>query len=92
MTVLADNDIKDKLKKLDGWKLEGNAIKKEYKRKDFVDSIGFVSKIALLAERADHHPDLLVQYNKVNITLSTHSEGGVTEKDLNLAGEIEQVK
>jgi 4a-hydroxytetrahydrobiopterin dehydratase len=92
MTVLADNDIKDKLKKLDGWKLDGNAIKKEYKRKDFVDSIGFVSKIALLAERADHHPDLLVQYNKVNITLSTHSEGGVTEKDLNLAGEIEQVK
>lgn len=92
MTVLADNDIKDKLKKLDGWKLEGNAIKKEYKRKDFVDTIGFVSKIALLAERADHHPDLLVQYNKLNITLSTHSEGGVTEKDLNLAGEIEQVK
>ncbi len=92
MTVLADNEIKERLKKLDGWELEGNSIKKEYKRKDFVDSVGFVSKIALLAERADHHPDLLVQYNKVNITLSTHSEGGVTEKDINLAGEIEQVK
>ena len=92
MTVLQENEIKDKLKDLDGWEVDGNKIKKMFKRKNFVDSIGFVSQIALLAERADHHPDILVQYNKVNITLSTHSEGGITEKDINLAGEIEQVK
>lgn len=92
MTVLEDNEIKERLKELDGWDLKGNSISKLYKRKDYVDSVGFVSKIAMLAERADHHPDILLQYNKVNVTLSTHSEGGVTDKDLSLAAEIEQVK
>lgn len=92
MTVLEDNKVEEQLKQLDGWEKDGNSIKKEFKRKDYIDTIGFVSKVAMLAERADHHPDMLVQYNKVHITLSTHSEGGITEKDLNLAREIEQVK
>lgn len=52
--------------------------------------MGLVNKIALLSERADHHPDLLIRWNKVSVALSTHSEGGITEKDLSLAGEIEK--
>ena len=52
--------------------------------------MGLVNKIALLSERADHHPDLLIRWNKVSVALSTHSEGGITEKDLSLAEEIEK--
>lgn len=92
MTVLKHDQIKDRLKDLDGWELDGDQISKLFKRKDYVDSVGFVAKVAMLAERADHHPDILLQYNKVNITLSTHSEGGVTEKDISLAAEIEKVQ
>ena len=53
--------------------------------------MGFVTKVAILAESVDHHPDILIEYSKVTITLSTHSEGGLTEKDFNLASEIEDV-
>ncbi len=52
--------------------------------------MGFVTKVGILAERVDHHPDILIEYSKVTITLSTHSEGGLTEKDFSLAGEIEE--
>jgi len=92
MTIIKNEKINEHLKGLEGWELRDKEIHTNFKRKDFIDSIGFVSRIALLAERADHHPDILVQYNKVDITLSTHSEGGVTEKDIKLAGEIEEVK
>ena len=92
MAILEKEKINEHLKNLEGWEFRDKEIHKNFKRKDFVDSIGFVSRIALLAERADHHPDIMVRYNKVDITLSTHSEGGVTEKDIKLAGEIEEVK
>ncbi|MCZ6685100.1 MAG: 4a-hydroxytetrahydrobiopterin dehydratase, partial [Candidatus Dadabacteria bacterium] len=75
----------------EGWGQEGNQIVKQFKFKNFIQSIGFVSKVAMLAERVDHHPDILIQYSKVTITLSTHSEGGLTDKDFNLASEIQKV-
>ena len=89
MPLLNDTQISENLSGLEGWERSGNEIVKSYKLKDFIASIGFVNKIAILAEKADHHPDILIQYSSVKITLSTHSEGGITEKDFNLAAEIE---
>ena len=91
MALLSENEIAEKLGTLEGWGQEGNQIVKQFKFKNFIQSIGFVSKVALLAERVDHHPDILIQYSKVTITLSTHSEGGLTDKDFNLASEIQEV-
>ena len=89
MALLSKNEIAEKLSGLEAWGLVGNQIVKQYKFKNFVGSMGFVTKVAILAERADHHPDILIEYSKVKISLSTHSEGGLTEKDFNLAKEIE---
>jgi len=91
MALLEDAEINNKLGNLNGWERSGNEIVKSYKLSNFIASIGFVNKIAILAEKADHHPDILIQYSTVKITLSTHSEGGLTEKDFNLAAEIEGV-
>ena len=91
MALLSEEKINDELRGLEGWEQNGNEIIKQFKFKNFVESVGFVNKTAILAEKADHHPDILIQYNKVNLTLSTHSEGGLTEKDFNLAREIEKV-
>ena len=91
MAILSDGEIQDKLGGLDGWERVENEITKEYKLKNYIESVGFVAKIALLAERADHHPDIVLQYNKVTVTLTTHSDGGITEKDFSLAREIEGV-
>lgn len=91
MVLLSDGELNEKLRGLDGWERKGDEITKLYKLKNYVESVGFVNKVALLAERADHHPDIMLQYNKVTITLSTHSDGGLTEKDLSLAAEIEGV-
>ena len=91
MALLSEEKIREELKGLEGWEHKGNEIVKQFKFKNFVESVGFVNKTAILAEKADHHPDILIRYNKVNLTLSTHSEGGLTEKDFNLAHEIEKV-
>lgn len=89
MGLLNDTEINNKLSGLNGWERTGNGIVKSFKLANFIASIGFVNRIAILSEKADHHPDILIQYSNVKITLSTHSEGGLTEKDFNLAGEIE---
>ena len=89
MSLLSESEITERLKALSGWERNGDEIIKVYKNKNFVESIGFVTKIAVLAEKADHHPDILIQYKNVTLTLSTHSKGGLTEKDFNLAAEID---
>ncbi|MBI2485655.1 MAG: 4a-hydroxytetrahydrobiopterin dehydratase [Deltaproteobacteria bacterium] len=90
MAVLSENEIKERLKDLEGWQLKGKEISKLYTHKDFVDAIAFVNKVAILAEKADHHPDILINYNKVTLSLSTHSQGGVTDNDFNLAKRIDK--
>lgn len=72
-----------------GWNRKSNALVKEYKFPHFRDSIVFVNRIATLADDADHHPDITIRYNKVQITLSTHDAGGITEKDLKLAEQLD---
>jgi 4a-hydroxytetrahydrobiopterin dehydratase len=87
--ALSKDDIKARLAGLYGWKLGDDEIEKEYKFGDFKQSMLFVNAVADAAEAMDHHPDIEIKYNRVEITLSTHSEGGVTEKDFRLAAQID---
>ncbi len=77
------------LENLPEWTFESNGIQKKYKFKDFVAAFGFISRVALLAEKADHHPEWSNVYNRVEIRLSTHDAGGLTDKDFALAKAIE---
>ena len=79
---LTPSDLAARLTALPGWSRAGDAIARQYSFKSFPDAIAFVTRLAFAAEAADHHPDLLVSYRKVTVTWSTHSEGGVTDKDL----------
>jgi 4a-hydroxytetrahydrobiopterin dehydratase len=72
-----------------GWALDGETIRRTFEFSDFNGAVGFVVRVALLAETANHHPDIDIRWNKVTIALSTHSEGALTAKDTDLAGQIE---
>jgi 4a-hydroxytetrahydrobiopterin dehydratase len=89
MPALPDDQVTQGLAALDGWSREGDEIVKTYELPSFPDAIAFVNRVADLAEAADHHPDLDIRYRKVRVALSTHSEGGITDKDFTLAGQIE---
>lgn len=91
MAKLSKPDLKTKLAKLDGWTGNEKGIKRSYKFKDFVESMGFVNRVALVAEKADHHPDIAISYNQVELTLVTHSEGGVTTNDTKMAATINKL-
>ncbi len=92
MTRFSEDEIKSKLSKAKGWKRVGKEIKRTYTFDDFNQSIAFVNKVASLAEKADHHPDILIQYDKVTLTLSTHDEGGLTSRDFKLAERMDGLK
>jgi 4a-hydroxytetrahydrobiopterin dehydratase len=81
MAKLNRQEVEQRLKGLNGWTLDGDAIKKQYTFKDFPEAIAFVNRLAPEAEAADHHPDILINYKRVTLTYSTHSEGGLTDKD-----------
>ena len=78
---LSRSEAEQRLKGLAGWTLEGDTIRKQYTFKDFPGAIAFVDRLAPEAEAADHHPDVLINYKRVTLTYSTHSEGGLTAKD-----------
>jgi len=86
---LKKQEIDERLSKLPGWQFIDDSIKKDYKLKDFSEAMGFVVKIALAAEKMEHHPDMTIEYNRVKIILTTHTEEGVTVKDFDLAEKIE---
>lgn len=86
---LKKQEIDARLSRVQGWQLVEDSIKKDYKLKDFSEAMGFVVKIALEAERVQHHPDITIEYNRVRIVLTTHSEEGLTAKDFDLAEKIE---
>jgi 4a-hydroxytetrahydrobiopterin dehydratase len=90
MRALSKLEVLDKLKNLEGWKLEGDSISKKYELPSFPEAMKLVNKVAELAERADHHPDIFINYRRVTLSLSTHSEGGITQKDLDLADQIDK--
>ncbi len=92
MTLLDETEARARLDALDGWTREGQVIQKTYTLDSFPEAIAFVNRIAELAERADHHPDIDVRYDRVACALSTHSEGGLTEKDFKLARQIDSAR
>jgi 4a-hydroxytetrahydrobiopterin dehydratase len=91
MAVLSDDEVKRRLTDLSGWERDGNAIKRQFKFEDFQASVDFVNRLTPAAEEMNHHPDLAISWNTVDCTLSTHSEGGLTENDFDLAKQIEQL-
>lgn len=91
MPLLSDEEMESRLGALEGWERAGDAIRREFKLDDFVGSVDFVNRITPLAEEMNHHPDLEISWNKVTVSLSTHSQGGVTENDFELASKIDSV-
>jgi 4a-hydroxytetrahydrobiopterin dehydratase len=92
MAAMSAGDINLSLQKMEGWSCTSNALHKKYTFQSFLPGIQFVNKIAEAAESAGHHPDITINYNVVSIDLSTHSEGGVTKKDFDLASKIDQIR
>ena len=81
MSLLKPEDVTERLKALDGWTLEGKAIRKQFAFQDFPEAVLFVSALVPGAEEADHHPDIEIHYKRVILSYSTHDSGGLTEKD-----------
>ncbi len=90
-TRLSDEAIAAGLAALTGWERDGDAIAKTYTFGAYLDGIAFVNGAAEAAEAADHHPDMAVGYKRVTVTLSTHSSGGISRKDLDLAAALESL-
>ena len=92
MVALKPEEIKDYLSQLkEGWSLDGDKIKKLFKFDDFVKAMEFVNKIAAVAEEAGHHPDITIQYNKVEITLWSHFISGLSMNDFIVAAKIDNI-
>lgn len=90
-TQIKSNIAQQVKEKLPTWQVKNNSLSKEFIFKNFVEAFSFMTAVALEAEKMDHHPDWSNGYNKVTISLSTHSAGGITENDLSLAGKIEKI-
>ncbi|QMU56659.1 MAG: 4a-hydroxytetrahydrobiopterin dehydratase [Candidatus Mycalebacterium zealandia] len=92
MVVLSKTEVQKRLKKLPGWKAGKSSIYTNFTLSNFSEALAFVVRTGIEAEKADHHPDILMHgWKKVKITLSTHSEGGVTKKDFALADKISKL-
>lgn len=87
-TQLTDGDITTALSTLEGWERDGDQIVRSFEFSDFVEAFGFLARVAILQEKANHHAETWGVYNKVRLTLSTHDAGGITQKDVDLATEI----
>ena len=89
MALLSDSEIQERLAQLPGWERSGEAIEKIFRRGDFVGSVEFVRSLVEPAEAMNHHPDLAISWDTVTVTISTHSEGGLTANDFELAAKID---
>jgi 4a-hydroxytetrahydrobiopterin dehydratase len=93
MTLLTKDEIIQNLSSLSSWNQDGTQITKQFQFRDFVEALSFVNKVGAEAEKMNHHPDIFIySWKKVKITISTHSEGGITKKDFQLAEKIEGLK
>lgn len=88
-SILSTKEIKEALKDLPQWEAEGKAIERTFEFEEFTEAIDFVNGVAELAEEAEHHPDIEIHFSKVRLILSTHSKGGVTDADIDLAEKID---
>lgn len=89
---LSDISIQRELGNLPGWSRRGEVITKTFQFRDFLTGIDFVAEVAKAADAADHHPDIDIRYTKVTCALSTHSAGGITQMDLDMAKKIDQAQ
>lgn len=89
MALLSDSEVQERLADLDGWTRSGEAIEKSFRRGDFVGAVEFVSSLVEPAEAMNHHPDVAISWETVTVTISTHSEGGLTAADFELAAKID---
>jgi 4a-hydroxytetrahydrobiopterin dehydratase len=90
MSLLTPSQVQSELEALDGWVLDGNTIRKTFEFKGFPDAVNFVSRLVPDCEKADHHPDVTINYRRVTLSFSTHSEGGLTLKDFEGARHAER--
>jgi 4a-hydroxytetrahydrobiopterin dehydratase len=88
---LTDAEVGERLARIPEWKRQGDKLRRDFKFVSFVEAFGFMTRVALLAEKADHHPEWFNVYNKVEISLNTHDVGGISELDFTLAKQIDQV-
>jgi 4a-hydroxytetrahydrobiopterin dehydratase len=89
MALLSDEEIDGRLQGISGWERSGDAIQKDFKNDDFKSSVDFVNRLTPAAEAMNHHPDLAISWDTVTVTISTHSEGGLTANDFDLAARID---
>lgn len=89
MALLTPDELSEFTATYPDWELDDNSIVRSFQFAGFAEAMAFVTRVALLAEKADHHPDIDIRWNKVMLRLSTHSEGGLTDKDLDLATRID---
>ncbi len=92
MDLLRNEDRQAFLFGHEGWVIDGEVLSKTFTHDSFAAAVGFVTAVGVLAEKAFHHPDIDVRYSKVTIALTTHDAGGLTEKDTDLAAQIEQLR
>lgn len=92
MGLLTMDEVKKKVHDLKGWELYDGVIQKKFSFRSFKASMAFVNKVAELADSVDHHPDMIINYNRVLLKLTTHSQGGITDKDFSLAQMIDQAE
>jgi 4a-hydroxytetrahydrobiopterin dehydratase len=91
MQPFSPQEVQSRLAGLSGWKIEAGELVKTFQFKDFVASLRFVNRVGELAERAGHHPDFEIRYNRVRLALSTHDAGGLTQKDFDLAAQAQKL-
>jgi 4a-hydroxytetrahydrobiopterin dehydratase len=89
VALLSDAEVEERLAGLEGWQRSGEAIEKSFKRGDFVGAVEFVSSLVEPAEAMNHHPDVAISWETVTVSISTHSEGGLTAADFELAAKID---
>lgn len=91
MAKLTDDQINARLPKLQGWAREGNALARTFAFRSYADAVAFVVRVAFEAEASDHHPDVAWSFRKVTLTWSTHSDGGITDKDFDGAAAADRI-
>lgn len=89
--LMQPEEIQLALKKVPEWEIDNNSITRTFEFDDFAESMEFVNNVAEIAEDAEHHPDIDIRWNKVTLTLSTHSKGGITENDFEVAARIDNL-
>jgi 4a-hydroxytetrahydrobiopterin dehydratase len=91
MKVLTQNEIETYLKNLENWYLDKDAIRRDWILKDFSEAMDLINMVAVIAEEHNHHPEIQNVYNKVSLRFNTHDAGGITEKDIKIAQDIDKL-